>query len=223
MGTQTLTGLAESVSVGLAVTSHSDGITATARFDNLELTPIQPSLPAGWESRDVGAVASAGEATFDGTTFTVRVPVAPLLLKKPEEYGMRTDEALPQAEGLDGVHILVVDDEADTRDLLQNALETCGAVVRTAASAEQALALLSLEIPDIVVSDIGMPLEDGYGLIRRIRALPPERGGRVPAIALTAYARAEDRTRALLAGFKAHVPKPIDLAELLAVIGAVRR
>ena len=72
VGTQTLTGLAESVSVGLAVTSHSDGITATARFDNLALTPIQPSLPAGWESRDVGAVASAGEATFDGTTFTVR-------------------------------------------------------------------------------------------------------------------------------------------------------
>jgi CheY-like chemotaxis protein len=127
------------------------------------------------------------------------------------------------------VHVLVVDDEPDTRDLLSLILSGCDAVVRTSASAEEALSLLDDFVPDVLVSDIGMPGEDGYDLLRRVRARPADRGGRVPAVALTAYSRAEDRIRAFQAGFQIHVAKPVEPAELvmainnlLAPLGGVR-
>jgi CheY-like chemotaxis protein len=97
-------------------------------------------------------------------------------------------------------------------------LEHLGAEVRVVGSAAEALSALDQTQPDILISDIGMPDEDGYSLIQKIRARPPERGGLIPAAALSAYARAEDRTRSILAGFQMHVPKPVDPAELAAVI-----
>jgi CheY-like chemotaxis protein len=122
---------------------------------------------------------------------------------------------------LDGVSVLVVDDDGDTRDLLRSVLEDYGARVTAAASAADAFASLQAERPDVMVSDIGMPEEDGYTLVGRIRALPPDRGGRTPAVALTAYSRGSDRTRALLAGFDAHVPKPVEPVELVAMLAAI--
>ena len=117
-------------------------------------------------------------------------------------------------------YILIVDDDPDIRDLLTYTLEVCGAEVIAAATANAAIsALADSSLPmDILISDIGMPDEDGYSLLRRVRALKPENGGRIPAIALTAYARIQDRTAALLAGFQSHIAKPVEPAELIAVI-----
>jgi CheY-like chemotaxis protein len=100
-------------------------------------------------------------------------------------------------------------------------LEDCQALVMTAGSAEEALRLVESQRPDVLVSDIGMPVEDGYSLIRRVRALGGARGGSVPAVALTAYARAEDRVRAVLAGFQHHVVKPVEPAELIAMVASL--
>ena len=117
--------------------------------------------------------------------------------------------------------MLVVDDESDTCELLRTVLEECGSEVTTVQSAHEALREIEQRLPDILVSDIGMPGEDGYELIGKVRALAVERGGRIPAIALTAYARMEDRVRALTAGFQVHVPKPIEPIELVAVIASL--
>ena len=114
--------------------------------------------------------------------------------------------------------ILVVDDEADTRELISEVLKECGSEVITSESVADALLALQQHKPDVLISDLGMPDEDGYSLISKIRALPPDRGGRIPAAALTAYARAEDRLRVLRSGFQFHLPKPIDSAELVTVI-----
>ncbi|HYY41238.1 MAG TPA: response regulator, partial [Pyrinomonadaceae bacterium] len=119
---------------------------------------------------------------------------------------------------LAGVRVLVVDDEADARELFAATLSHCGAQVLTAATAAEALALIERERPDALLADIGMPEEDGYTLMTKVRQLPPERGGRTPAAALTAYARAEDRLHALRAGFQIHLPKPVKSAELIAVV-----
>src|SRR5262249_50761521 len=115
----------------------------------------------------------------------------------------------------------VVDDEPDARDLLSEMLGRCKAKVTPAASASEAIRLVQDLRPDIVVSDIGMPDEDGYAFIRRLRALPKTGGGKTPAVALTAYARLEDRTRALVAGYNMHVPKPVQPSELLAVLSSL--
>jgi CheY-like chemotaxis protein len=122
---------------------------------------------------------------------------------------------------LKGLRVLVVDDEPETRELIRYLMEQCEAQVQTAAGAEEALRLLQAGTFDALVSDIGMPEVDGYGFIRRVRALPAEQGGRIPAVALTAYARSEDRTKALRSGFTMHLAKPIEPSELLAVIGAM--
>jgi CheY-like chemotaxis protein len=100
-------------------------------------------------------------------------------------------------------------------------LEQCDAVVVTAASATEGLGCVQAERPDVLVSDIGMPYEDGYTLMRRVRALGPDLGGNVPAVALTAYARADDRMRAVLAGFQMHVAKPVEPAELITMIASL--
>ena len=115
----------------------------------------------------------------------------------------------------------MVDDSADARDLIKRLLEDCAAEVLTAGSVDEALVLVETEKPDVLISDIGMPDADGFELLKRVRALGPDRGGKVPAIALTAFARSEDRTRALRAGFLVHVSKPVDPSELIATVASV--
>jgi CheY-like chemotaxis protein len=117
---------------------------------------------------------------------------------------------------LAGIHILVIDDEADGRELLRRVLEDQGATVTALSSAEEALRELRKVRPNLIVSDIGMPVMDGYQLMRTVRA-GEDKAGRIPAVALTAFARAEDRKRALLAGYQAHLAKPFDVAELVLV------
>lgn len=165
---------------------------------------------------------SPGEG--QGATFTVKLPLMAVGSKalEPERMHPALGGSVPCdcSPQINGLRILVVDDDEDMRDLLAFMLETCGAEVITVASADAAIAVLKQASAslDILVSDIGMPGEDGYALLRRVRALKPENGGTIPAIALTAYARAQDRTAALLAGFQALVAKPVEPAELMAMI-----
>ncbi|HJU53644.1 MAG TPA: ATP-binding protein [Pyrinomonadaceae bacterium] len=174
---------------------------------------------------------SAGEG--QGATFTVSLPLVAAQRSEDGDGGgdaasvhtlavdaRRTVEC---PDKLDGLRVLVVDDEADTLDLIKVLLGQCGAEVATAKSSAEALALFEESTPDVLISDIGMPGEDGYELIRRVRELPPERGGRTPAVALTAYARAADRLRVLRSGYQMHVAKPVELAELVAVVANVVR
>jgi CheY-like chemotaxis protein len=121
------------------------------------------------------------------------------------------------------LRVLLVDDEPDTRDALRMVLEQNGLLVETAGSAAEAIARLDERIPDLLLSDIAMPGEDGLSLIRRVRTRAPDRGGHVPAAALTAYAGAEDRRQALLAGFQHHVAKPVDPTRLLGIIATMAR
>ncbi|HEV2706703.1 MAG TPA: ATP-binding protein [Pyrinomonadaceae bacterium] len=175
-----------------------------------------------------GTVRAESEGEGQGSTFTVLLPVAPVY--QTETEGVRVHPAardtLPSyecVERLDGVRVLVVDDEPDTRELLRVGLGRCGAEVIAASSATEALEAMKNAVPDLLISDIGMPDEDGYELLRRVRELPAEAGGRVSAIALTAYARVEDRMQALRAGYQMHVPKPVELAELVAVAASLVR
>jgi len=166
---------------------------------------------------------SAGEGM--GTTLRVRMPfrVAPHDASGPE----RTHEVAAETPAggelapLGGLRVLVVDDEPDTCDVLEAVLREAGAEVRTCRSAAAALAEIETWWPDVLLSDIGMPGEDGYALIRRIRVQEAQHGRAIAAVALTAYARLEDRRKALSAGFQMHVPKPIDGDELIAVVARV--
>ena len=122
---------------------------------------------------------------------------------------------------LHGLKILVVDDDQDTRDLLEWVLRRVGAEVVAVPSAKAAMEALEHERPNIIVSDIAMPEEDGLSLMRRIRALPRERGGRIPAVALTAHSMVQDRLQSLRAGFQSHVPKPVVPEELVEVVTSI--
>lgn len=171
-----------------------------------------------------GTVHAESPGEGQGATFTVKLPlmaVGPTVIE-PERVHPAVGGSIPFdcSPRLDGLKILIVDDDADIRDLLTYTLEVCGAEVIAAASADEAIsALTESSTPmNILISDIGMPDEDGYALLRRVRALEPEHGGGIPAIALTAYARTQDRRAALLAGFQSHVAKPVEPAELIAVI-----
>lgn len=119
---------------------------------------------------------------------------------------------------LGGVRILVVDDDPDSREAVTSVLEHYGAVVTAVGSAAAALEAIQIEPPGVLLADLSMPGMDGYALIRRIRALPPERGGRTPAAALSAHAGAEERARTLQAGFQYHLAKPVEADRLVAVI-----
>jgi CheY-like chemotaxis protein len=117
--------------------------------------------------------------------------------------------------------VLVVDDERDSRDLIATVLERQGARVVAVGSAPEALAAIAREVPDVLVSDIEMPEQSGYDLLRQVRELPADHGGRLPAAALTAYASAQDRMKALLSGFQLHVAKPVPPGELVAVVASL--
>src|SRR5690349_8404902 len=175
-----------------------------------------------------GTVSAHSEGEGKGATFTVMLPISPVY--QVDTTGSRVHpgarDLLPPADStdrLDGLTILVVHDEGDTRDLLKQGLEYCGARVKVAGSAAEAMDLMKMSVPDVLISDIGMPGTDGYDFMRQIRKLSPHQGGRVAAIALTAYTRIEDRLQALRAGYDMHVPKPVELTELIAVAASVAR
>jgi PAS domain S-box-containing protein len=175
-----------------------------------------------------GTVRAESPGEGQGSTFTVLLPVAAVHQSEMSEGRVHpaARETLPAFEcpdRLDGLRVLVVDDEQDTREMLKAGLGQCGAEVTAAGSAAEALEALEAFAADVLISDIGMPGEDGYELIRKVRALPADGGGRVPAIALTAYARAEDRLQALRAGYQMHVPKPVELTELAAVVASLAK
>jgi CheY-like chemotaxis protein len=162
-----------------------------------------------------GNVEVTSPGLGEGSVFRVRLPAAASTDR--HDSGRLSAAEISALPSLLGLRILVVDDEADARDLMAELLRAHGAVVQTADSASAALAIIDDEAPDVLVSDIGMPGEDGYSLIRHVR-----RSGRLPsdlpAAAVTAFARVEDRTSALLAGFQAHVAKPVDPSELVIVV-----
>jgi len=174
-----------------------------------------------------GSVRVKSGGTGLGSTFTVSLPVS-ILHAKPDSKGRQhptspQDLSPPYAPHLGGASVLIVDDDADTMELVKRVLRGCGAQVTTAASGAEALTQLQQECPDVVLADIGMPEMDGYELIKLIRALDSYPARMVPAVAMTALARSEDRRRAMLAGFDLHLAKPIEPAELVAVIGRLAR
>ena len=169
---------------------------------------------------------SAGEGA--GATFTVNLPLRAVLPQVRDIDGeppVFSSEEKLSAPSLVGVWALVVDDEADARELVATLLQQCGAKVTTVASAEEALSVLKAGEgglqPDVIVSDVSMPDVDGYELIRRVRERSTKGGGRIPAVALTAYGRSVDRIRALSAGFQMHMPKPVEPAELATVVASL--
>jgi CheY-like chemotaxis protein len=161
-----------------------------------------------------------------GATFVIELPVMVLGAARAGGGGERGRMELRERERFDhpslaGIRVLAVDDEPDARALVKRILEDCGAEVLVAETAEEALALVRSARPHMIVSDIGMPGEDGYQLIRAVRELSPDEGGRTPAAALSAFARAEDRTRSLRAGYQTHLVKPVEPTELTAVIASL--
>jgi PAS domain S-box-containing protein len=171
-----------------------------------------------------GTVAAHSAGEGKGATFTVALPLAVTHLAAPAPpQGLSeppAGETLADVT-LEGVTVLVVDDEPDTRSMIQRTLESCKATVLLAQSSEEAVQRVRRDRPDVIVSDIGMPGQDGYALMRAVRSLPPEQGGETPAAALTAYARAQDRRQALFAGYQSHVVKPADPAELVTVVASL--
>jgi len=178
-----------------------------------------------------GTVSATSEGLGKGASFTVRLPVAAVQPAIPPDDDLNDAarnapelpvspprDPRPPAQSLAGIRVLAVDDEADSRTLLRRVLKDFGADVAVASTAAEALELLKARPFDVLLSDIGMPDVDGFDLIREVRRLPPASGASIPAIALTAFARPEDRERVLRAGYQAHVGKPVDADELASTI-----
>ena len=175
-----------------------------------------------------GTISAHSDGAGKGATFVVKLPI--MIVHPGTGQAARAHPTAPTSvatgggmafrcpEELAGVRIVAVDDDADARKLLETVLTHCRASVTVVATPAEALEAVRRLRPDVLLSDVEMPGEDGYSLIAKVRALPPEEGGQTPAAALTAYARVEDRTRALRAGFQLHVPKPVEPAELVAVV-----
>lgn len=163
-----------------------------------------------------GKVKADSSGENQGATFTVLLPAIPQAVRPAAEVSSR--EAEKSQAPLSNMEILVVDDDEDTRDFQTFLLEQSGARVTAVASGPEALEVLDRSVPDLLVSDVGMADMDGYMLIRKIRSRPPETGGKVPAIAVTAYAREFDRQKALQTGFQRHITKPIECQELIEAI-----
>ncbi len=175
-----------------------------------------------------GVVRAKSAGRGQGATFIVQLPLTPIVpdRERPKQRHPASNVVPAPFEAcaeIAGVTVVVVDDEPDARKLLRRLLEDCEANVFDAANAAEALELVQSRRPDVLVSDIGMPGEDGYSLIRRLRGLPAEQGGATPAVALTAYARADDRVNVVLAGFQHHLSKPVEPAELIAVVASLAR
>ena len=178
-----------------------------------------------------GTVQAESAGKGQGSRFSVRLPVkqpegnSTLSVVEKEKFAVREKRAIAPVEdctantNLSGLRVLVVDDDRDSLEFARTVLEDCGAEVETALSAREALEAIKTLKPDVLVSDIGMPVEDGYDLLRQVRACGG--GAEIPAVALTAYASVEERVRALREGFQIHLPKPIDPAELAAVVASL--
>ncbi|MBG1268456.1 hybrid sensor histidine kinase/response regulator [Nostoc sp. WHI] len=169
-----------------------------------------------------GTIFAQSPGTGQGAIFTVRLP----LLQdnrgsRGNKEAVEETSSLVDSMSFAGLRVLVVDDEADTRNFLSFMFEDYGAFATAVASVDEALAVLEQAKPDILISDIGMSEQNGYTLIRKLRSLEPEKGGCIPAIALTAYTREEDRLEALSAGFQQHLSKPIDPTKLIAVVASL--
>jgi CheY-like chemotaxis protein/two-component sensor histidine kinase len=172
-----------------------------------------------------GNVRVQSDGLGKGATFSVRLPLTAVYLEPekeghPPEATPRENPPMPEVS-LTGIQVLVVDDEIDARDLVKRLLETAGATVSTAGSASEAMEHILAGRPDVLVCDIGMQEEDGYSLIRRLRTIEKKEEGVLPAVALSAYARSEDRTKAIRSGFQIHLAKPVEPTELLAVISSL--
>lgn len=177
-----------------------------------------------------GTVSASSGGQNQGSTFTVKLPLMVRNTASREAYSSKRKQVVAQSEiafdsapRLEGLNLLVVEDEPDARELISMIFRVHKAEVRGVASPEEAMNLLGEWTPDVLVSDIEMPGEDGYSLIRKIRASEANRGTRMPAVALTAHARVDDRMRALSAGYDAHVAKPVEPAELVMVIAGLAR
>jgi CheY-like chemotaxis protein len=169
------------------------------------------------------AAHSAGEGK--GATFVIKLPLTIAMVAdatRPRVHPTaRNLDYFAHATRLDGLRVLVVDDNPDARELANDIVSGAGAAVKTCDAAPEALAAIEEWRPDVLISDIEMPVHDGYELIRNVRALDPKRGGKTPAVALTAYGRPQDRVLALTAGFNMHVPKPVDPGELTTIVASV--
>jgi CheY-like chemotaxis protein/two-component sensor histidine kinase len=178
-----------------------------------------------------GSISVNSGGPGKGATFRVLLPPAATMNTHAvmgEDRPLHRTAAMPAQTpvtpsiGLEGVKVLVVDDEPDARSLIERLLQDCDATVTTVASAKEALEVLARDPLDVLISDIGMPKEDGYALIRHIRRLKGD-NGQVPAIALTAYARAEDRAKAIEAGYQLHLAKPVEASTLIAMVAALSK
>jgi CheY-like chemotaxis protein len=176
-----------------------------------------------------GSISASSPGRNQGATFMIRLPLA-MTSQSPQAGRWRLESEAPQikwrkgSEGyqrLDGARILVVEDDPETLDMLKFIFDECGAEVTTADSVSEALEALERFRPDALVSDIAMPNQDGYDLIRQVRSRGPGQGGKIPAVALTAYASAEDRIRVLASGYQTHVSKPVDPGELIATVASL--
>jgi CheY-like chemotaxis protein len=172
-----------------------------------------------------GAISVVSGGRGQGATFTVSIPIVPLrqtaLAAPIDSTTIATSEKTAintELPNLTGIRVLAVDDEGDTRAMIRGVLEQFGANVLTAGSAEEALEVFPGWKPDVLLFDIGMPQEDGNMLIQKVRQLEAKEGRNTPAIALTAYARVEDRMRALAAGYQMFIPKPVEAGELVVTI-----
>ncbi len=176
-----------------------------------------------------GAVSAESAGTGQGATFKIRLPLAASRIQaRPPEAGRKdkapaTSPSLMVGRTLEGVRALVVDDNADSLEVISRFLTLHRADVATAVSADEALATLTRYRPNVLICDIAMPGKDGYELIREVRSRESQQGGRIPAIALTAHAKAEDRDRAVAAGFQMHVSKPVEPAELVRAVASLTR
>jgi PAS domain S-box-containing protein len=172
-----------------------------------------------------GTISAESEGLGHGSAFTVDLPLAQERRDpaRAEERSRELDRRRSRSGviKLDGLHVLLVEDDDDSRKLLSTMIKRYGARVTSTKSVKEALSVFDGELPDVLISDIGMPDEDGYELIRRLRARPPEQGGLIPAIALTGYASRKDRDRALTAGYQQHMAKPIEQVDMMAAIAAL--
>jgi PAS domain S-box-containing protein len=232
----------EGASVTITVSDTGEGIEPEFlpfvfdRFRQFASDPARPSSGLGLGLAIVrhlvemhgGTVSAASRGRGQGATFTATLPLA----DRRKEWsgpgrgrlagaGEIPQSHAPSPDRLRDLRVLVVDDEPDARDLLGLMLTSHGAEVRACASAAEALKTLDEWRPDVLVSNIGMPVEDGYELMSKVRARGPEGGGSIPAIALTAYARSEDARRAYMAGYQAHVAKPVEPGELATVVASL--